>query len=54
MLDRQSLEYSVVDLSTDENALEMVKSLGYSSAPVVIAGDIHWSGFRLDKIKSIV
>jgi glutaredoxin-like protein NrdH len=28
----------------------MVRSLGYSAAPVVISGDKHWSGFKMDNI----
>jgi glutaredoxin-like protein NrdH len=40
-------------MSQDEAALELVKSLGYAAAPVVIAGDSHWSGFRPDKISEI-
>jgi glutaredoxin-like protein NrdH len=46
VLDRNNVEYSVVDLSEDETAYEMVKALGYQAAPVVIADDTHWSGFR--------
>ena len=53
MLDRNNIEYDVVDMSQDAIALEMVKSLGYTSAPVVIAGDEHWSGFRLDRIQNL-
>ena len=30
-----------------------VMSLGYLQAPVVIAGDQHWSGFRPDAIKLV-
>lgn len=54
LLDRNALEYEVVDMSQDEKALELVKSLGYQAAPVVIAGDSHWSGFRPDKISALV
>jgi glutaredoxin-like protein NrdH len=53
LLDRNELEYAVIDMSQDEAALELVKSLGYAAAPVVIAGDTHWSGFRPDKISEI-
>lgn len=52
-LDKMEVEYSVVDLSQDDSAYEMVKSLGYQAAPVVIAGDDHWSGFRPDKINAL-
>ena len=54
MLDRENIEYETVDMSDDMQALEMVKGLGYSAAPVVIAGDEHWGGFRLEKIKALV
>lgn len=49
-LDKRGIEYSIVDISQDVEALEMVRSLGYLQAPVVIAGDSHWSGFRPDQI----
>lgn len=48
------IEFVEVDLTQDSEAYELVKSLGYAAAPVVIAGDAHWSGFRPDKIQSIV
>ncbi len=31
----------------------MVRGLGYLQAPVVIAGDEHWSGFRPDQINAL-
>jgi glutaredoxin-like protein NrdH len=54
LLDRNHIDYSVVDLSKDEEALTMVRGLGYSAAPVVIAGDEHWSGFRLERLNGLV
>lgn len=45
-LDKLRVEYKAVDLSQDEASYDMVKSLGYSAAPVVIVDDLHWSGFR--------
>jgi glutaredoxin-like protein NrdH len=53
MLERNNIEFETVDMSQDAEALEMVKALGYSAAPVVIAGEDHWSGFRLDKIQAL-
>jgi len=29
------------------------KGLGYQQAPVVVAGEDHWSGFRPDRIKAV-
>ncbi|WP_338857922.1 glutaredoxin-like protein NrdH (plasmid) [Gordonia hongkongensis] len=52
-LDKQDLEYQVVDISTNEAARDYVMSLGYLQAPVVVAGDKHWSGFRPDHIKAL-
>lgn len=46
MLDEAKVEYEIIDLSQNAEAMEMVKGLGYVSAPVVIAGNSHWSGFR--------
>lgn len=52
-LDEKGIEYREVDLSQDPVAMERVKSLGYSSAPVVFAGDDHWSGFIPEKIDAL-
>ncbi len=52
-LNKQDLVYEEVDLTEDPNALEFVKSLGYVQAPVVMAGDQHWAGYRPDLIKKI-
>ncbi len=52
-LKKHGLEYTVVDISADAEALESVKALGYQQAPVVFAGGDHWSGFRPYKIMAI-
>ena len=52
-LNKHGLEYTIVDISADAEALETVKSLGYQQAPVVFADGDHWSGFRPDKIKAL-
>ena len=52
-LDKAGLVYETVDISLDAEALEQVTSLGYAQAPVVVAGEEHWSGFRPDKIKAL-
>lgn len=53
-LDKLKIPYTAVDLTEDEQATPFVKSLGYSTAPVVVAelsgGTEHWSGFRSDRI----
>lgn len=52
-LNRAGIEYDVVDLSSDPAAMDLVKSLGYAAAPVVIVGDEHWSGFRPDRLQEL-
>lgn len=52
-LDRQGVAYEVVDITQDTDALRFVRSLGYQQAPVVVAGEQHWSGFKPDKIKEV-
>lgn len=52
-LDSAGIEYNVIDISEDAVSLQIVKELGYLQAPVVVAGDEHWSGFRPDKIAEL-
>lgn len=52
-LDKAGLDYRVVDITTDDQARDYVMSLGYLQAPVVVAGEQHWSGFRPDRVKAL-
>ena len=52
-LDDAGLPYAIVDLATDEGAVDTVRQLGYTSALVVIVGAGGWSGFHPDKIKAV-
>ena len=52
-LNKHGLEYEVIDITQDEEALQTVKALGYQQAPVVFVNGDHWSGFRPDKIKAL-
>ncbi|RZU99342.1 glutaredoxin-like protein NrdH [Spiribacter vilamensis] len=49
-LQKHGLDYQVVDLTEDAAAMSHVTELGYRQAPVVVAGDSHWAGFRPDLI----
>jgi glutaredoxin-like protein NrdH len=53
VLTRHGIEFETIDLSEDEAAMALVKELGYNAAPVVVAGEDHWSGFRMDKISAL-
>lgn len=50
-LDKQGIAYDVVDITEVPEARDYVMALGYLQAPVVVAGNDHWSGFRPDRIK---
>lgn len=49
-LDAQGIAYDLIDLTADDAALLRVQEMGYRQAPVVVAGDLHWAGFRPDMI----
>ncbi|AAL54174.1 glutaredoxin [Brucella melitensis bv. 1 str. 16M] len=52
-LDRQGIDYKVIDISADANAFDLVQGMGYRQVPVVVAGENHWAGFRPDMISSL-
>ena len=52
-LDKHGVDYAVVDVSVDRDALQYIIGLGYNQAPVVIVGEEHWSGYRPDRIKAV-
>lgn len=54
VLDKEGLEYSEVNIEDDMDARQYVTGdLGYVQAPVVVAGDEHWAGFRPQRIKDL-
>ncbi len=52
-LAKKGVEYTVVDITQDAEALDMVRGLGYLQAPVVVTDDDHWAGFRPDRIAGL-
>lgn len=50
----KGISFDVIDLTEDDEAMIRVTGLGYRQAPVVMAGDDHWAGFRPDKIAALV
>ena len=53
-LDKLGIEHQTVDVTQDPEAHAYVTGLGYTSAPVVVAGDSHWSGYRPDRLKGLI
>lgn len=52
-LKRQMIDFVEVKLQDDPQAHEMVMAKGFTQAPIVVAGEQAWSGFRLDKLQSL-
>ncbi len=52
-LKRAGVPFVSVDVSVDREALDYIVGLGYQQAPVVIAGEEHWSGFRPDRLAAV-
>ncbi|WP_068059358.1 glutaredoxin-like protein NrdH [Nocardia xishanensis] len=53
-LDQLGATYVKVDVTEDIEALETIRAIGYSQAPVVVAGEDHWSGYRPHRIEELV
>lgn len=49
-MDKNSIPYTTVDITQDQEAFDMVVGMGFQSAPVVISEAGNWSGFQPDKI----
>ena len=53
---KEGVTYTKVDVSADPAALDFIKALGYSQAPVVfvssVEGDAHWSGYNIYEIET--
>ena len=53
-LDQAGLQYRVIDLLDDEEAMGYVQSLGYRQAPVLVTDEgEHWSGYQPRKIAAL-
>lgn len=58
-LTKRNVNFVTVDITQDDEARDFVMGLGYVAAPVVLVEDegtesAHWSGFRPDRINSLV
>lgn len=60
LLDSRGIRWIEHKVDEDEQALQLVRQMGYQAAPVVVlpfdyetTADRHWSGFIPDNIKAI-
>jgi len=54
ILDKNNVAYDSFDLTQHPEELDNFKSLGLTSAPIVVSGDTRFSGFRLDKLNKLI
>lgn len=52
-LNKSGTSYIELDITADTDARDYVMALGYLSAPVVVVGAEHWSGFRPDRLDKL-
>ena len=53
-LAKKGVEFQEINMNEDAEALDKIRDMGYSQAPVVVAGESTWSGFRLDSLQKLV
>lgn len=52
-LERRGIVFDSLNLENHPELLDQFKSLGYTSAPIVVADGMSWSGFRMNKIEDL-
>lgn len=54
LMTKEEIPFQVIKISENEEARELVKSLGYMQTPVIVAADgSHFGGFNPDRIKAL-
>lgn len=49
----KGIEFETKMIADSPEVMPIIEENGYRAAPVVVAGDVHWSGFRLDKLSEL-
>jgi glutaredoxin-like protein NrdH len=52
-LEKRGIEFKIVDLASDEQAMAHVKNLGFTQAPIVETETEAWAGFQPEKIRQL-
>lgn len=52
-LTRAGVPFETVDLASRPDLAEELKAKGFREAPVVVAGELAWCGFRPDRIRAL-
>lgn len=51
--DKLGIEYQVRELNRNPKAVDRFREMGLIAAPIVETDDRRWSGFRLNRIRSL-
>lgn len=52
-MESRGLDFEMVNLDQHPEMADALREQGFRQLPVVIAGDIHWAGFRPDMINRL-
>lgn len=52
-LEARGIAFEEIDLTHDSEAHRTIEMMGYRRAPVVVADQDHWTGFRPDRIGTL-
>ena len=50
----KGIEFESRMIADSTEVMPLIEEKGYRSAPVVVVGEDSWSGFRLDKLNTLV
>jgi glutaredoxin-like protein NrdH len=50
----KGIEFESKMISDSPEIMPLIEEKSYRSAPVVVAGDDSWSGFKLDKLNGLI
>lgn len=54
LFDEAGVPYTAIDVTEDPAAAARIKALGFTQAPVIVAGTTSWSGLQPERIKAAV
>lgn len=52
-LAKHGIDFEEVDVRADETGANRLHAMGITQLPVVVAGSMTWSGFRIDKLRAL-
>ena len=50
----KGIEFEAKMIEDSPEVVPLIQEKGYRSAPIVVVGEDSWSGFRLDKLNTLI